>query len=120
MPQVALGDALRDAGEPGDALDAYQEALWRSPGEPKALEGLLRTCRDYVGRDELPCGAVVPDAMRRAGDHPRVIVAASEVLRARGDDAGADALLDEGWSLLPGDRALRRARRQVGLSVKLP
>jgi len=119
-PQVALGDALRDAGEPFDAIDAYQEALWRSPGEPKALEGLLRTCRDYVQRPELPCGAVVPDAMRRAGDHPKVIVAAAEVLRARGDDAGADALLDEGWALLPGDRTLRRARRRAGLSTELP
>lgn len=118
-PQVALGDALRDAGEPLGALDAYHEALWRSPGEPKALEGLLRTCRDYVERDTLPCGAVVPDAMRRAGDHPRVIVAASEVLRKRGDNKGADTILDDGWRLLPGDRTLRRARRRAGLSTAL-
>jgi len=116
-PAVAYGDALYRTGSPGEALASYERALGLSPGEPAALLGLLRTIQHY----ELPGGpAAAARALELAGDHPKVVVAAVELLEASGDPAAAVAALDQAWALLPGDRALRRARNQRGLPVELP
>ena len=53
-------------------------------------------------------------------EHPKVVIAASDVLFARGEDEEAVAALDAAWETLPGDWELRGARLRRGLSVGLP
>ena len=88
-------------------------------GEPAALVGWLRTCRDYDDPPNLGCESVVDETLAMAGDHPDVLVAVAELFDSRGDVAQAHATLDRGWALLPGDRTLRRARKKMGLSVEV-
>lgn len=119
-PAVGLGDAQRAAGDPQAAVAAYRSALERSPGEPAALVGWLRTCAEYADPLGLGCGEVVDVALAAAADHPSVLVATADLLAERGDLTRAAEVLDRGWALLPGDRTLRRARKRLGLSVELP
>ena len=116
---IRLGDAQRAAGDATAALEAYRSALALSAGEPAALVGWLRTCRDYSDPPGLGCESVVDEVLVLAGDHPDVIVAVAELLDARGDATGAHRVLDRGWALLPGDRTLRRARKRMGLSTEV-
>ena len=116
---IRLGDAHRAAGDAPAAMEAYRAALGLSVGEPAALVGWLRTCRDYDDPPNLGCESVVDETLAMAGDHPDVLVAVAELFDSRGDVAQAHATLDRGWALLPGDRTLRRARKKMGLSVEV-
>jgi hypothetical protein len=90
-----------------------------SPGEPEALVGWTRTCREYRDPPDLGCGNVVDLALAAARDHPDVLVAVADLLESRGENARAVAVLDRGWAMLPGDRTLRRARKKRSLSTEI-
>jgi len=119
-PAVGLGDAYRAAGAPEAAANEYRRALTLSPGEPAALVGIVRACEEYSDPSGLGCGSVTGEALAHASDHPSVLVAVADLWVARGDNAQAAEVLDQGWALLPGDRTLRRARKRLGLSLALP
>ena len=117
---VRLGDAQRAVGDTAAAVDAYRQALVLSPGEPAALVGWTRTCREYQDPPDLGCAAMVETALTAAGDHPNVLVSVAELLESRGETVRAVEVLDRGWAILPGDRTLRRARKKMGLSIEIP
>ena len=115
-PAVTHGDALYRVGDPAGAMAAYARALSIQPGAPEALEGKLRTVRDYG----LPDGiAIAKEALVLGAEDPDVIVAAADLLEVLGAHDDAVAALDEAWARRPGDRALRRARNRFGLPVAL-
>jgi hypothetical protein len=112
-----LGEQLYRNGSPDPSLHAYETARDLSPDQPRAWVGLLRVSADYG----LP-GAVdlAREALAHFGTEPTVVVAAAEALSAEGHrDEGALAL-EAAWTERPGDRVLRRARLQWGLSVEMP
>lgn len=119
-PALALGDAHRASGAPDKAMEAYTRVLSLSPGEPRALVGIVRTCEEYDDPPDLGCDTAVDGALAAASDHPGVLVAVADLWVQRGETDRAEAVLDEGWALLPGDRTLRRARKRMGLSTALP
>lgn len=116
-PALRLGQALYRVGEPTDAMASFSRALELRPNDIDALVGQLRTVADYK---EVVGAQVAWDALKTAPDVPRVIVAAAEALAAEGQQAEAVQVLDEAWARLPGDRQLRAARLNWGLSVELP
>lgn len=116
-PQVDLGKARYRTGDPRGALESFETALSLSRDEPEALLGIVETVH-YYG---LPDGAArARTALSRAGDDPRIIVAAAALLEAVGQREEAVEVLDAAWRMLPGDRRIRRARGRMGLSVELP
>jgi membrane associated rhomboid family serine protease len=116
-PAIRLGDALYRSGEPTEALAAYQRARSLRPTDADALVGILRVHAEYG----LPGGrAAGRTALDEAPDSPRVIVAAAEAIASEGTQAEAEDVLDAAWARLPGDRQLRVARLNWGLSVELP
>ena len=116
-PAVELGEALYRSGKPTDALDAFLHARALRPSDADALVGQLRVHTDYA----VPGGAeIARRAIAEAQDRPKVIIAAAEALAAEGDRAAAVTALDAAWARLPGDRQLRVARLNWGLSVELP
>lgn len=116
-PLVSLGQALGRAGEVDEALVTFDQALTLAPGEGEVLAARLRLLAQ-----QRPAVAVTAarEALVKAPDEPRVLVAAAEALKAGGQEAEAVKLLDDSWSKLPGDRVLKKARRAWGLSVELP
>jgi membrane associated rhomboid family serine protease len=116
-PAVALGLALYRSGQALEALQAYGHAHELRPTEPDALVGLLRVHADY----SVPGGIdVAHEALATRPDHPGVIVACADAIAASGNQAEAEQVLDDAWARLPGDRQLRVARLNFGLSVALP
>ena len=116
-PAWELGDAWYRAGEPAEALRAYELALSIDPDDLRPLVGLLRVYADYG----VPGGAeVARDFLQRAPDSLKVLEAAADVFAAEGHAEEGQALLDEAWEAAPGNPVLRRIRMQWGLSVELP
>jgi rhomboid protease GluP len=116
-PAVTYADALYKVGQPAAALAEYDRALGIFAGAPSAWLGKLRTVRDY-GLDGGP--ALAREALRVGAEEPEVIVEAVSLLEQAGLRDEAVAALDEAWARRPNDRALRRARNRMGLSVSLP
>jgi membrane associated rhomboid family serine protease len=116
-PAVELGDALYRTGDPEGALRAYAQALTIDADRLDALRGQLRVFADYEVGDGASAARA---ALAQHPATPRIIVAAADALETAGHRDEAIAALDAAWLLLPGDRALRRARRRWGLSAELP
>ncbi len=116
-PATALGEALYRAGEPQEALTAFEHARNIAPDQPRIAVGILRVFADYrlAGAE-----AASRDAIVGFPDEPEVIVAATDALETAGLPDEATAVLDAAWLRLPGDRVLRRARLQRGMDVSLP
>ncbi len=116
-PAEDLGEALYRTGDPQAALRAYDKALSMDPGRTTALVGKLHVYAHYG----VPGGLVEARAALAAHPtEPPIVVAAADVMDASDQHDEGVAALDEAWARLPGDRALRRARRRWGLSVALP
>ena len=115
-PATELGEALYRAGEPQEALAAFDRARSIAPDHPRPVEGMLRVYADY----KLDGAAnVAHEALRNFPDRPDVIVAAADALDAAGQHDEGVAVLDKAWADIPGDRTLRRERLQWGLGVDL-
>ncbi len=116
-PALNLARARYRTGDSAGALASYDRVLELSPDEPQALVGRVETVHHYG----LPQGAgEARSALGTAGDNPRVVVAAVDLLVDLGHQDEAVEALDAAWALLPGDRRLRRARQRLGLTVEAP
>ncbi len=112
-----LGEQHYRNGAPDEALHAYERARDLAPDQPRIWVGLLRVSADYglAGATELARAALT-----RFASEPTVVVAAAEALSTQGHRDEGAAALEAAWTALPGDRVLRRARLQWGLSVEMP
>lgn len=116
-PYLNLAEVLGRAGDVEGTLAALDEATRLSPQEPAVLSARLELV-SQLRPEEVE--AEVKRALDLAPREPRVIVAAAVALAAIGREAQAFTLLDEAWAVLPGDRAIKRQRREWGLSTELP
>jgi len=115
-PATELGEALYKAGQPEQALAEFDRARTISPQHSRPVIGALRVYADYglSGAEE-----AAQQSLAEFPDDPAVIVAAIDALDAAGAKDQATAALDIAWMRLPGDRTLRRARLQRGMSVDM-
>lgn len=116
-PLIGLGEACYRAGLQDEAEATFLRARAMSPGRERAWRGLLLLHADYAR----PGGAALArEAAALFPMEPELLVAAAAALEAEAQAEEARALLDEAWTRLPGDRALRRARQQRGMGIELP
>jgi membrane associated rhomboid family serine protease len=114
QPAVDLGDELYRAGQPEEAIVAYQRALVKVPDQTQAWIGRLKVHTHY----SLPRGLMVArQALSLPNPNAKVIVAAADLLDSVGSTTEAQKALDDAWLALPGNGIVRRARLQRGFSV---
>ncbi len=116
-PALGLAEAYYRAGLPEKALAEFRRAGAYAPEQGRPVKGVLLVHAHY----QIPGGAAL--ARQAIVEHPldpEVLVAAVAALEAESATDEARRALDEAWVRLPGDRALRRARQQRGMTVELP
>ena len=96
-----LGHALSDAGEPDNAIKAYQTALGLKPALPDIQNNLGMALRQA---DRL---AEAEQALRQAPPEPESLVNLSSVQKERGAFADAEATLRQALRLTPDNPVLR-------------
>jgi rhomboid protease GluP len=104
-------------GDTAQAVQLLRDLAAERPEAPEGWVGLLGALQEDQGQIGDP--ETLWDDALRATDHPEVVAEVALSLTERGRWEEAAGLLELSWIQAPGERSIRRARRQLGLCVEL-
>ncbi len=115
--QRRLATELLRVGQIDQGFDLLRELVDDEPRLPDGWTALIEAARQHP--DALPDAEdLVSTALATEGD-PSIAAEAALLLEARDRGATARGLLELAWTAFPGDRAVRRSRRTLGMPTDL-
>lgn len=112
-----FGMALLEWGQVEEATQLFNQIAKEHPSRNEGWTGLLKAAQWYPeSKDMLHHLA---DTIFENNPDPKLLTALAVTFNDVGQKKRANALLDASWERLPGDRSLRRQRRNQGLSTAL-
>ena len=113
-----FGMALLEWGEVQEATTLFRILAEEFPTRTEGWSGLLKAAQWYAVDDQRRLHDLATTIFETNPD-PKLLASLAVTMHDLGQKQRARALLDASWERLPGDRSLRRQRRNQGLSTAL-